>query len=452
MCYFKVDELTMGIIELFFSGVTLLDSFLWSYILWILILAVGLYLTIISRGLQFRALFNFRKNIKAIYSEASDSSREGVHPFKLYFASVGGMVGLGNIVGISVAIMIGGPGSIFWTVIASISGMLLKYSEIFLGVKHRIKNNQGGFDGGPMYYLKDAFGGNIVGKFLPVLAAVMICVYGVDTLQFLILVDRIESTFELNRMLVILSLLLIVFYSSIGGIKRLANICTYIMPFFMLAYIFIASYIIISNASMLPEFFSLVVQSAFTPLAEIGGFAGSSMILAAYLGMSKTVYSGDIGIGYDAIVQSETRIVNPRKQAMLAIYALLTDTLICLLTNTMVGVTGGWYRLNEIKPSDVVATIIGEYFSYSELFMTFLLFFAGFTTLIAYLAAGIKCANYLYPRHGKNIYLLYAIFAFIFFSNLSQDKLIVFMGAVSGILVLINIAGIVKLRGEIDFE
>lgn len=443
----------MEIINSIFELISFLDDFFWSYIGWALILAVGLYLTWISKGLQFRALFNFRRNIKEIYSEASENKGEGIHPFKLYFASVGGMVGLGNIVGISVAMMIGGPGSIFWTIIASLCGTLLKYSEIFLGVRHRIRNKEGGFDGGPMYYLQDAFGkGTFLGRVLPPLTAVIICLYAVETLQFSILVDRLETTFEVNRFAVVIGLLAVVIYSSIGGIKRLANICTYIMPGFMLTYIFMSGFIIISNASILPEFLVLVIKSAFTPHAEMGGFAGSTMILATYLGMSKTVYSGDIGVGYDAIVQSETRIVNPKKQAILAIYSLLTDTFICLMTNLMVGVTGAWYTLNHMKPSDVVSSIIGSYFPYSELFITLLLFFAGFTTLIAFLAAGIKCARYLHPTHGKKIYLMYAVFAFIVFSNVSQDKLIAFMGLISGLLVLINVIGIIKLRKEIDFN
>ena len=123
---------------------------------------------------------------------------------------------------------------------------------------------------------------------------------------------------------------------------------------------------------------------------------------------------------YDSIVQSETRIVNPKKQATLAIYALFVDTTICLLTNIMLGVTGAWYTLNHLKPSDVVATILSNYFPYSDLFVTLLLFFAGFTTLIAYLAAGTKCANYINPKYGKVIYLFYASFAFIFFCNLGS--------------------------------
>lgn len=438
----------MSWIDCVFETIAFLDSFYWSNIGWVLITTVGIYLTVVSKGLQFRAIINFRQNMKEIFSEAKDKSNDGVHPFKLYFASVGGMVGLGNIVGISVAIMIGGPGSIFWTAIASICGTLLKYSEIYLGVRHRVRNNEGGFDGGPMYYLQDAFGN----KFLSSIAAVLICFYGVETYQFLVLVERIEHTFEIDKFIIIIGLLVLVMYSATGGITRLATICTWIMPAFMLSYIILALYIISLHASELQSFFWEVIKAAFTGQAALGGFAGSTMIYSAYMGISKTVYSGDIGIGYDSIVQSETRIVNPQKQATLAIYALFTDTFICLLTNILIGVTGAWYKLNHIKPSDIVAHIFDLYFPYSDLFVTFLLFFAGFTTLIAYLAAGAKCAKYLNQKHGKIIYLLYATFAFIFFSNFSQERLMVVMGLVSGILVLINVAGILKLHKEIKFK
>ena len=437
----------MYLFDLIFNFIDHINYFLWSYVLWIAIILVGIYLTIISKGLQFRALYRFKTNLKDIFSEAKSDIKHGIHPFKLYFTSVGGMVGLGNIVGISTAIMIGGPGSIFWTIIASICGMLLKYSEIYLGMQYRVKNNNGGYDGGPMYYLQAAF----KNKFFAYAAAIMIAIYGVETYQFLILVDRIEYSFGINRHLIVISLLCLVICSAIGGIRRLAMICTLIMPFFMLIYIFVAFYIITLNISVLPEFLLLIIKSAFSAQAQIGGFAGSSMILATYLGMSKTIYSGDIGIGYDSIVQSESRIAHPKKQATFAIYALCTDSLICILTNIMIGVSGAWYSMNHLESSDLVASILSEYIPYSSLFMTFLLFFAGFTTIIAFLAAGVKCSQFVSPKYGKIIYLIYSIFAFAFFCRLSQGKVMILMEFLSGLLVILNLAGIVALRKKIKF-
>lgn len=438
----------MSFVDEIFNTIIYINNLYWSYIGWILVVIIGTYLTVISRGLQFRALYNFRHNLNAILSEAKNGGDgNGIHPLKLYFASVGGMVGLGNIVGISIALMIGGPGSIFWTLMASAFGMLLKYSEIYLGVKYRVRNDFGSFDGGPMYYLQKAFNT----KFLAYTATLLICLYGVETYQFLVLVDRIEHSFELNRNVVIISLLALVIYTAMGGINRLANICTVLMPIFMILYILCTIYIIGANIDVVPEFFKTVMISAFQGQAPVGGFAGSTMIIASYLGVSRTVYSGDIGVGYDSIVQSETKIVNPKKQATLAIYALFTDTLICVLTNTMLGVTGAWYKLNDLSPSDLVARTLSDYFPYSDIFTTFLLFFAGFTTIIAYLAAGTKCARFIHPKYGRIIYLLYAIVSFVLFCSFSQEKVIIFMELISGLLVLINVAGIFKLRKELEF-
>ncbi len=433
-----------------FNIITFLDDFYWTYIGWVLIVGSGIYLTIISRGLQFKVLFNFRKNIKEIYSEGIKKSEHtsGVHPFKLYFASVGGMVGLGNIVMISVALMIGGPGSLFWIIIASFSGMLLKYAEIYLGVKYRIRNKKNGYNGGPMYFLQHAF----KGKYAALLFAFLLCLYGVEISNFLIIVDRLDSSISAGREVIIALLLALVFYASMGGVKRLANICTIIMPIFMIGYIIFSSYIIMCNAEKIPGFFKIVLESAFTGHAKLGGFVGSTMILSAYMGISKTVYSGDIGIGYDSIVQSETRIVNPKTQATLSIYALFTDALICVLTNTMLGVTGAWHTLNHLQPSDIVSTTLSGYIPYSDLFMTLLLFFAGYTTIIAYLTAGTKCAEFINPKYGKIFYLIYALFSFVFFCSFDQTNVIIIMSLLSGLLALINIAGIMKLRKEIDFK
>ena len=147
--------------------------------------------------------------------------------------------------------MIGGPGSIFWTILASLSGMLLKYSEIYLGVKYRVQNPKGGFNGGPMYFLQKAF----KPKVFAYVFAFLLCLYGVEISNFLIIVDRLEHSFEFDRYIIILGLLAAVIYSSIGGISRLANICSVIMPIFMIGYILFAIYIIDCNASILPEFF-----------------------------------------------------------------------------------------------------------------------------------------------------------------------------------------------------
>ena len=181
-----------------FELLTQLDAMLWDYIGLIIILLIGFYLTIYSKFFQFRALFRLRTYVKDLIACAG-KDKQGTNPIKLYFASVGGMVGLGNIVTVVSAVTIGGPGSLVWLWIASFLGMLVKYSEVYLGIKYRIKNNDKGFDGGPMYYLRVAFKNRV----LPVMVCVLLCIYGAEVSQFLILTDTIVTTFSLNRYLVI---------------------------------------------------------------------------------------------------------------------------------------------------------------------------------------------------------------------------------------------------------
>ncbi|MCC2646033.1 MAG: alsT [Rickettsiaceae bacterium] len=436
-----VDEL--------FNFLEFANDFFWSYIGFIVICLAGLYFTFKSKGFQFKVLSNFKKNIKDLIEENKTSDNVGVSPFKLYFASVGGMVGMGNIVSISSAIMIGGPGSIFWIWVASLCGMLLKYSEIYLGIKYRVRNANGGYDGGPMFYLSRAF----KGKTVAYLFAFILCIYGVEIYQFGVLTHYLEETFQVDRTAVIAILLALSFYTVIGGIKRLSEICSVMMPIFMGGYAIICLTIIFSQFSNLPKYFSMVLETAFTGQAQIGGFAGSTMLLTAYMGISKAVYSGDIGVGYDSVVQSETRIANPKKQAQIAIYALFTDTFICSLTTLVILVSGGWYELNNLDGAAIIPTIFSNYFNfpYTQYFMAVLLFFAGFTTIIAFYTVGLKSANFLSPKFGKYIYIIYSFFAFIYFANSSYAQAALIMSLACGLLLIINVFGMLKLRNQIEF-
>lgn len=433
--------------DIIFNFLEIFEEILWSYVGFTMICAAGIYLTFKTGGYQFKSLFKIRYNIKDLINESREGDKTGINPFKLFFASVGGMVGLGNVTGIVTAVIIGGPGSILWMWVASIFGMLLKYSEIYLGVKYRIRNNSGGYDGGPMFYLREAFSS----KAIPIIFCILLCVYGVEIFQFVVLTDQIESTLEINRYVIIISLMAMIFYTVFGGIRRLSNICSILMPPFMLGYIILCFYIIFSNYDILPEVLATIFKSAFTGHAAIGGFAGSSFLMAAYMGTSKAVYSGDIGIGYDSIVQSETRIVQPKKQAQLAIYALFTDTLICTLSTMIVTITGAWHKYADLQPSEIVNIVLTSYVPYTNYFMTILFFLAAFTTITAFLTVGIKCARFISQKYGKVIYISYAIFAFIFFSFFDQTQVMVIMSVAGGLLMILNITAILRLKKKIEF-
>lgn len=437
----------MSLSDQFFNTLMIIDDFYWSHIGFTLVVCIGIYFTIKSKFFQFRTIANFSNVIRDLHCQKGHDD-QGISPLRLYFASVGGMIGLGNMVGAVTAVLIGGPGALMWLWVASIFGMLIKYAEIYLGVKYRVKNERGGFDGGPMYYLQQAF--NI--KTIPILAAVLLCIYGVEVYQFVIITDTLTNTFSLNKIAVIITLICLISYTALGGVNRLANVCSVLMPAFMVLYILMCLYVIGSNVNNLGSVLSTVLTSAFSGHAAVGGFAGSTFILAAQNGIARAVYSGDIGIGYDSTIQCETRTIHPERQARMAVFALLSDITICTMSMMVILITGLWYTSPTLLPSEYVATALSQYFPHMNYFTAIFFFLAGFTTIIAFFTVGMKCSRFLSKKWGEKIYCIYGIFAFCFFSFFDQTKVILIMTLSGGLLMLLNLAGIIKLRKDIEFK
>jgi AGCS family alanine or glycine:cation symporter len=434
-----------------FKVLEVIDKNYWSYIGIYIVVLSGIFFTYKSKFYQYRALGYFKENIASIHLSSKNDSLIGLSPFRLYFASVGGMIGLGNVVAVTSALLIGGPGALFWLWVTAIFGMLIKYSEIYLGIKYRVKSDEGSYHGGSIYYLQQAF----KTKAVSIIAAILLGIYGVEIYQFAIVTDNLtklaNNIYPVEKIFVLITFLAIVLYSSFGGIKRLANICSGVMPVFIIGYIIVCLFIIFANFRILPDIIWLVLKSAFTGHSAAGGFLGSTMLIAAQQGIARAVYSGDIGIGYDSIIQSETKILHPEKQANMAIFASTTDAIICTMSIMVSLLTGSWLTPG-VDPSQCVSLALSKYFPFVDLFMSGLIFVAGYTTIIAYLAVGVKCALYLSPKRGLRLYFIYATCSFLFFSYVDQSRLLTIMSLSGGMLVLINIIGILRLRNEIKFN
>jgi AGCS family alanine or glycine:cation symporter len=425
-----------------------IESFYWSYIGFTIVVAIGVYFTIRSGFYQLKVLAHPIRTIKAV--QKSSEGGDGISPFRVYFASVGGMVGLGNIVIVLTAVMVGGPGALFWLWVAAFFGTLIKYAEVYLGMKFRIDDGREGHHGGPMIYLQKAFKNKTLSRLVPILYCSLLAIYGVEISQFVVVSDVLTDTLPLPSYLILGGLLAVTIYGGFGGIRRLANISTVLMPPFIIMYLVLSIYIIGLHAADLPFVILDVFQSAFTGHAAIGGFAGSTMMMALQLGTARAVYSGDLGIGYDSIIQSESKARDPGTQACLSIFGVATDALICTMSILVVLVTGLWKI--EIEACHAVSYVFSQFFPHMDIFMAILIFIAGYTTLIAYLAVGEKAARWLFPKWGHTLYYTYAILAFIVFSLLDQCHAITVMSLSGGLLMLTNLIGIWKLRHEISFK
>lgn len=430
----------------FFDFLGVIDNFFWSYLGIYLVLLPGIFFTIRSGFFQFKVI----SSPFTLFSELKNTldNKDGINPFKLFFSSMGGMVGLGNIVIIVTSVTAGGPGVLLWMWVASFSGMIIKYSEVYLGMKYRRPNkDESSFDGGPMFYLEHAF----KSRFASMSICILLCIYGVDVSQFKIITENLAYTFNIDSTIAMAILLCLIFYASFGGVQRLANICTTVLPVFMVLYLVMCSWIIYMNAGKIPQMLYTVVTSAFSGHAPIFGFAGSSALMALHFGIARAVYSCDIATGYDSVVQSTTKSKQPEAQAKLSIFAQLTSTIISTLSIMIVLLTDVWHDTSLIEPSQYISRALAFHFPHTGLFMTAFVFMAGYTTIIAYYIAGIKAAKYINKDFGYKIYMIYALVAFIITNFVSQSALIIVMSFSSGLLVLFNIAGIIKLRHQIKF-
>lgn len=431
-------------LDYIFGHLTAVDNFFWSYIAFILILLLGIVLTCQAKFFQIRAFPAIIKTFFHFLKMPKEGIR-GVHPLKAFFASVGGMIGIGNVVGIVTAIQIGGPGALVWVWMAAFLGSLVKYSEIYLGLKHRVKNDRGSYDGGPMYFLRHAFRSPAI----PMFIAVLLCVYGVEIYQFAVVTESLSSNFDLNRYFVIATLLMLVIYASLGGVARVGKICSWVMPFFMAIYTIMCLWIIFQELESFPSILQNVFAAAFSGHAAIGGFAGSSIILAIQHGIARAAYSADIGIGYDSIIQSESNTIYPERQARLSVLGVFIDNMVCTMSILVVLLSGVWST--PMEGSLIVQTALSNYFPYMHVFIPLFLFIAGYTTMIAYMCVGMKCARFLNAKYGLAIYLVYGVCALIFFSFFEQSKALVVMSIVQAMLLITNLLGIFKLRQQVVF-
>ncbi len=430
--------------EFLFTQLSLLDQFFWSYIAFVLIMILGGYLTFKMRLFQIRALPGIVMTFVQFLKMRSNGEK-GVHPLRAFFASVGGMIGIGNVVGIVTAVQLGGPGALFWVWVAAIIGALIKYSEIILGFKYRVANERGGYDGGPVYFLRAAFKNRII----PTIVAILLCIYGVEIYQFSVVTTSISSNWHINHYAVMGVFLALVIFAAVGGVKRIGKICSYTMPFFLLTYITMGLWLILQHVHVLPEILCTVFKSAFSGHAAMGGFAGCGAIAAIQHGISRACYSADLGIGYDSMIQSESSTLYPEKQASLAVLGVFIDNVICTLSILIVLVSGIWASNAPLEASELVKNALGAHFPIMKLFMPLFLLIVGYTTIIAYFCVGMKCARFLAPKNGEKIYIAYAIASFVFFSFFDQTQALLIMSISGALLLSFNLLGIFRLRYEI---
>lgn len=427
--------------------VEIIDDALWGYAAVPLICLFGLYATYQTGGIQIRKAGKLIKLLIDCYKEECGHDNRGINPLHAFYITLGGCVGIANIVAVCTAIKVGGPGALFWMWMAALFGMLVKYSEVYLGVKYRVANSMNSYDGGPMYYFKQVF----ESKWPSIVFAVLLAIYGVEVYMFKVVTDSFIINWALPNYVAITLLLTLILVVVSGGGKRVGMVSSYIMPVFLSLYCAMGLWVLMMHYHKIPGVFYLVVKSAFTGHAAVGGFAGSTVMLSLSQGVKRACYTGDIGVGYAGVVCAETCDSDYAKQANLTILGIFLDTfVVCTMSVFLVLVTDVW--LMGLPESEWVHHALAMHFPWMNIFMPTLIFLLGFSSLIAFFHVGLKCADYISPYFGKPIYYIYATIAFICFSFVDQTEAMLLMSLCGVCMLLLNMYAIIKLYKEIDFN
>lgn len=322
-----------------------LVGLMWGAPLIILMTATGLYFTIGSKFFQFSKFGHIIKQTLGKITEKQEG--EGlISPFEAICIALGGSVGVANIGGVATAVAVGGPGAVFWMWMSALLGMILKMGEVTLSVYYREKDEKGIPFGGPSFYMEKGLGEEKGFKGWPILAIV----FGAGifstfflTLQNYTVSEAIGNTFGISLIAVSIVYTICVYMIISGGIPSLGRIASRLVPVMCSFYIFGGLIIIFKNITLLPAAFSLIIKSAFTGTAAVGGFAGITAIQALQLGMARAVYSNEAGWGTSPMIHATARTNHPVRQGLWGAFEVFIDTIVvCSITALVVIMTGEW--------------------------------------------------------------------------------------------------------------
>lgn len=318
-----------------------LNGLVWGAPLIIALMGTGLFLTLWTGGVQFRRFgFAMREVLGKLWGKGKGSGT--VTPFQAVATALASTVGVGNIAGVATAIHLGGPGSLFWLLVSGLFGMCTKFCEIVVSLHYREQDEMGVMRGGAMYVLKKGLGLPWLGTIFALLTS--IAAFGIGNMvQANSVTDALEASFGIQPRLSGILLMVLVALVVLGGLKRIADVTQFLVPFMCVAYVGGALFVLARFAGAIPHAVGLVIDSAFTGHAAVGGFAGATVAQALRLGVARGLFSNEAGLGSAPIVHSAAVTDHPTRQALYGIFEVFVDTfVVCVMTGLVILSTGAW--------------------------------------------------------------------------------------------------------------
>lgn len=394
-----------------FNFISKLNNIIWGIPLSSLVMGTHLFFTFRLRFIQKKIFKGICLSIKPSKSNEGETSS-----FGSLTTTLAATLGTGNIVGVSTAVSLGGPGAVFWCWITGFIGMATTYSESYLSVLYRVKNKDGSFSGGPMHILERGLNSKALAKFYCFFT--LLAAYGVGcSTQANAITETTSSLWNLSPYLVGIFISLITGFAIIGGIKSISSLCTKLVPFMGVFYMLACSLLLLLNYQYIMPAFKLILSSAFSPRAAAGGFAASTLLSATRYGIARGLFTNEAGLGTAGIAAASAKADNPHNQALVSMSATFWDTVV------MCAITGLVIVSNILKrPASINQYSIGEYTTAAfnqipyigEGLLGISIILFALATLVGWSYFGEKAVEYLFGKEGISTYrLCYIVMVYI---------------------------------------
>ena len=380
-----------------------LNDLIWGLPLLALLLGTHVYFTIKLRFPQRNLLYALKLSLGK-----ADNEGQNLSPFSALATTLAATLGTGNIIGVSTAVALGGPGAIFWCWITGILGMATAYSECYLSVLFRSRNDDGAYVGGPMYVLKNGLHNKHLGGLYA--ACTLIAAFGVGcTTQANSVTQAASASFGLSPHLVGIVLAFLTGTVILGGVRSIANLCERTVPAISFVYLFGCMLLLIHYRSVLPATCLLILKDAFSIGSVAGGVAGATLQHAVRYGVARGLFTNEAGIGTSAIAAAASHVSEPRIQAYVSMTAVFWDTVVMCLITGLVIVANMLYdpaSVAGIAETGLTAAAFNHLPYVGDAFLTISLAAFAITTLIGWSYFGEKATEYLMGKKGIPLYKL----------------------------------------------
>lgn len=424
------------------------NDFLWGLPLILGILGTGIYISFRLYGIQFRKLGFALKNTLGKAFAKADGSDGDISPFSALATALAATVGTGNIVGVSLAIIMGGPGAIFWMWIAAIFGMATKFAEVTLALAYRDKRG-GSFVGGPMYYIEKGLNNKKLAKTFALFAS--LAVFGIgNSTQSNAIAGVLRDNFGISTILTGLVLSILAGIVIVGGLASISKVTEKLVPFMSIFYILGSVWIIFLNrANLLPAIQS-IFTGAFAPMSVAGGVAGLSVREVISAGVARGVFTNEAGLGSSPMAHASATTDHPVRQGLWGMTEVFVDTMVICTLTALVILTTGVDRSVGVDARSLVATAFASKSAFGGIILSLGISLFAFSTILGWAYYGELSVSYLLGERIKKYYrILYVIFVFVG-ANMDLGLAWTVANILNGLMALPNLYALIRLSPVIE--